>query len=547
MGSSQDKNVEKLADQFCQFLLKTYPVMASFVGVHEGDEDFPDFSPSGVARRMERLERFKTALKAVNRRSVSPALLVDLDLMLGKIEVELLLNKKYPLYKILPDLYLNEALFGVYILITRDFAPLRDRALSATRRLAQIPNLLRHARKNLKNPPPEFIESALHTCSGAMTFFNDSIPIFSMDVHGALKEALLEANEEAIAELKAFATYLKEDLLPKAKGSYSIGKPIYNLLLKHAHHLPYTSDNLLKMAKKTIKEIETEANAVAAKIRKKKSWRETVEDLKEDHPSTQGLVGAYKREIKRARQFVESMDLVTIPEDEEIEVMPTPPFASSLIPYATYLAPAPLEERQKGSFWVTVPVGMTVSEAKERLRGHSKWGLAVTALHEGYPGHHLQLVTSNRNRNLLRHLAQTPVFSEGWAFYCEEMMWENGFYEDPRQRLLQLRDALWRACRVVIDVGLHTKTMSISEAVDMLVETVGLERPNAEAEVRRYCQTPTQPMAYLIGKIEIQNLLRDVQKAQGKNFDLKSFHDRLLSYGTLPIARIRDLMEAQGD
>jgi uncharacterized protein (DUF885 family) len=137
------------------------------------------------------------------------------------------------------------------------------------------------------------------------------------------------------------------------------------------------------------------------------------------------------------------------------------------------------------------------------------------------------------------------VFVEGWALYCEEMMYETGYYPDAQTRLMQLAMQLWRACRVVIDVSLHDGTMSFDDAVNLLVDTAKLERVNAEAEVRRYTQSPTQPMSYIIGKIEILRLRDDYRKQQGAAYNLKEFHDHLLSYGSIPIGLVRSLMLEQ--
>ena len=469
-----------------------------------------------------------------------------MDLILERIELEKLFYEKYPLHTLLPDVYLSEILFGIYVLISRDYAPVRERALAATRRLVQAPNLLRQAMKNLEQPPRMFVESGLHTCAGAIAFFTDSVPEFAQQVRGALQDALLESNDELINELQNFSEYLNGLLENKGKAHFAISKPVYIQVLKLAHGLKGDADSLVKIANKQIKQIEADLNTEIAKFSKKKDWIAVYSDLKKTHPTTSGLVGVYSREMKRARSFVVQNDLVTLPEGESIEVTPTPAFGRPLFPFAAYLPPAPLEEEQKGCFWVTVPDNMPAKEQGSLLGEHSKWGMAVTALHEAYPGHHLQTVHANRNKErLVRHLFPSALFAEGWAFYCEEMMFEQGFYTESKQRVMQLRDALWRAYRVVIDVGLHSKKLKPQQAIDMLVQKVGMEAAAAEAEVRRYCQTPTQPMTYLIGKLEIMDLLADYQKAKQKNkeeFSLKQFHDELLSFGTIPVAKIRMLM-----
>jgi uncharacterized protein (DUF885 family) len=195
---------------------------------------------------------------------------------------------------------------------------------------------------------------------------------------------------------------------------------------------------------------------------------------------------------------------------------------------------------QKGFFFVT-PVDSSIPAEKqeETLRGHSSYGIPVTALHEGYPGHHLQLVHANTSHNKLRRLLGSAVFVEGWALYCEEMMREAGFFSDPRARLLQLKDQLWRACRVIIDVGLHTKQMDYEQAVALLVNDAKLQKVHAEKEVTRYTFTPTQPLSYLIGKKQILELKDDYRKKLGTEFKLKDFHNRLLSFGSIPICLIR--------
>ena len=152
-----------------------------------------------------------------------------------------------------------------------------------------------------------------------------------------------------------------------------------------------------------------------------------------------------------------------------------------------YLAPSPFDHDQTGLFYVTpVDPSRPREEQEQQLQGHCLAAIPLTVAHEAYPGHHLQLYHSNRGGSRLRRIADSTVMCEGWALYCEEMMFEEGYYPDPLTRVFQLKDLLWRACRVVIDVGLHTGRMSFAQAVDFLVEQAMLERVNAEAEVKRY-------------------------------------------------------------
>lgn len=125
-------------------------------------------------------------------------------------------------------------------------------------------------------------------------------------------------------------------------------------------------------------------------------------------------------------------------------------------------------------------------------------------------------------------------------------MWEQGYWNDLRIRLFQLKDLVWRAVRVIVDVGLHCKDMSFNEAVNWLTSEAHLEHANAVAEVRRYTASPTQPLSYLTGKMAILKLREDSQKREGSEFSLKRFHDRLLQSGGLPIPLIEQMWKHEG-
>jgi uncharacterized protein (DUF885 family) len=129
--------------------------------------------------------------------------------------------------------------------------------------------------------------------------------------------------------------------------------------------------------------------------------------------------------------------------------------------------------------------------------------------------------------------ALSSLFIEGWAFYCEELMEQLGFFNDPVQPLARRKDQLWRAARIVIDVSLHTRGMTIDEAVALLVEKVGLEPGDALAEVHRYTQSPTQPMTYLMGKLEILKLVA-AYKERHPEASMREMHDAILACGSLP-------------
>jgi uncharacterized protein (DUF885 family) len=243
--------------------------------------------------------------------------------------------------------------------------------------------------------------------------------------------------------------------------------------------------------------------------------------------------------MARARDFVAARALAPIP-DAPLQVVPTPAFMRPTTPFAAYEPPGPYSSDRAGLFYVTVPDAKLPAAQRDRiLRDHCGYEVAVTALHEGYPGHHLQLLMAQAQGSDTRKNIWTPLTVEGWALYCEDMMGEQGFYATEEERFFQRVHLLWRALRVLLDVGLHTRGITFTQAVDQMLETLHVDRANAEAEVRRYCSTPAYPLCYAVGRRELLRLRDDFRDVQGAAFSLRTFHDAILPYGGLPVSLIR--------
>jgi uncharacterized protein (DUF885 family) len=268
---------------------------------------------------------------------------------------------------------------------------------------------------------------------------------------------------------------------------------------------------------------------------KAKGWPEVVKKIKARHPSESELIAAYRREVQRARKFLEEKDVVPFPAGDALDVLPTPVFLRSTI-QAAYDQPPPFDTVAKGFFFVTpVEPSWPKSRKEEWLRESNFGDVVNTSVHEAYPGHHLQLSFARLHPSLVRKVVDAAIFAEGWALYAEELMAELGYYTDE-ERLMQLAWTLVRAARVVIDVGLHTRGMSFDDAVTILTRDVNLEPTLARNEVKRYTMSPTQPLSYLVGR-EAIFALRERFKAQEKErFSLKRFHEELLPRGTVPPA-----------
>jgi uncharacterized protein (DUF885 family) len=525
-----------------EFWWQSSPVVASFVGIHKYDHLLDDCSPEFNQEQVRRNREYVRRLEAVEPMGLSDDEHLDLRLVLDNLRFTIRQLEDIRYWQKDPTGYAQFGAYAVFVLAVRDFAPLEQRAAAMLSRLKEIPRSLKQGRSCLKDSPAIFTRTALEVTAGSKSFYQGFVPVIADQVP-ELKAEMLAASRSALDALDAYEGFLRDEHLPRSDGSFAVGRELFDFMLRTNHGLNYTADDLVAIGEQTLAETEQALAALSRDIAPGQEWWQIVKALKQEHPEAGGILDAYRAAMQRARDFTRERGLVTIPEGEDIQLIWTPPFQRATIPYAAYQSPPPFEKAQTGLFYVT-PVNeqLPPEQQLQQLQGHCRYSIPVIALHEAYPGHHLQLVHANRTGSSIRRFLGTSVFVEGWALYCEEMMYEQGFYPDPRLRLMQLKDQVWRSCRVLIDVGLHTQGMTFDQAVDMLVNRAHLERVNAETEVKRYCSSPTQPMSYCIGKRQILALRRDYERQAGTQFNLREFHDRLLSYGSIPVELVRERM-----
>jgi uncharacterized protein (DUF885 family) len=539
-----NKGFRSLTDRIIDQFHETSPLAATSAGAHAYDHLVDRYDSEGRQQRRALARDALKELRSFENASLTQTELMDLSVLQGELLVQLRVEQDVKLYERNATVYVDRLLDALYTMVVREYAPAEERGKALLERLKAMPRYLEIAVENLKagyDVPAVWTEVAIETLDGADLFWRESLQPFVKKAGGKGNEEFQDAAEGARRLLLKFKSFLKDDLLPRCDGSFAVGRDLFDFLLDKEHGLSLRAKDLLAIGEEAVASARAEMAKVAADIAPGKSLEKLISDLKRQHPAADKVLQAYKKEMERARDFVARKDLVTVPEKDRLTVCETPAYARALVPYAAYLPPAPLESKGEGLFWVTpVDRSAPADRRHDQLEGHAMHGIPVTALHEGYPGHHLQHLHAHRATSKVRRLASTSSFCEGWALYCEEMMWEEGFYSDPRVRLLQLKDLLFRAWRVVLDVKLHLQQVSIEDAVDALVEHAMVERSNALLEVRRYTLSPTQPMSYLIGRREILALREQAKLQRGEKWKLKDFHDKLLSFGTIPIPLVKD-------
>lgn len=550
-GTTSDKATkgqlafDRLAQKYFDWLMRQYPGYATFMGIHEFDSKLTNFAPRAIEMRREKVKEFHDSFKAIPVKELDLDSKIERQLMVDTLYIKLQMEKNWAREDRDPGLFLEDAVYSCYAITIRDCGDAEEAAQKMTERLLGIPKMLGQGKKLVTRPTRINCEIAIMAGAGAINFFKDTVAKFAKRVKEAsTRQSMRVATQVAEDAVTDYMLWIREEMLPISSMDFCIGEDLFNMILKREHQLDMTSKELLDLGRREYRRTIKELEDTAARVNPEMTWEELIDRLKLQHPTNSELVQYYADEMKRAKRFVIENRLMDIPEGEKIDVVPTPEFARPVTPYADYIPPAPYDGEQRGIFWVTpVDKDKTLEEMEEQLRGHATHGIVVTALHEAYPGHHLQMTLANQLRHRpLRTLMSTSVFVEGWALYCEEMMWQQGFYDDLRSRLLQLKDQLWRACRVILDVHLHRGEWDFEKGIRFLVHKARLERPNAEAEVRRYCQSPTQPMSYVVGKLQVLEILDEYRAVRGNAFNIRQFHNELIRHGSLPLKQIRVLM-----
>jgi uncharacterized protein (DUF885 family) len=520
------------------------PVSATVMGNHSHDHRLGDFTAAGFAARNELTEDWLRRFTSMGQDSLDPFQKVDRDLLLAELHGDRALHS-FERWRRQPSLYSDVITRGAYYILLRGYGTIEDRLAMLGERLAEAPAALDAARANLDpaRVPPEWIAIAERTAPAGAAFLRSELlkDLPDAPLGRAVRLALVPAANAAADALERYTAWLRADLLPKARGTFAIGREAFEALLKEKELIDHDASSLRAFGDDLFRETEGKI-AEAAKALGDDDWRDSVARLMRDHPEADQLVATYKMEMERSREAVVLSSIVSLPYGEDLTVETMPDFQRTTYPYAAYVAAAPFEAGRRGRFWVTLPMADDDERTRrERLEGHPRAGIPVIAVHEGYPGHHLQLTYAADNASLARKALRSNLMVEGWGLYVEELMTEIGYLDSPETRLLRLKDLLWRAARVVVDVGLSTGEMSFDEAVAYMVERPKLEPPNAIAEVRRYTLTPTQPSSYALGRQAILGLR---EKARSKGWGMRFFHDKLLGAGSLPpklLARDVDL------
>jgi uncharacterized protein (DUF885 family) len=522
-----------LVDAYLDWHWATFPVQATALGVDGYDDRLPDLSADGFARRAVDEDAWLGRFLALDDADLNPDERIDRDLATSTLRGHAL-ERDWAAWRRNPDTYLGPALSGVFLLFLHRGRPEADLVADAVARLRQVPDVLACGRANLD--PALASDVLVRRARGqAVAGARYARELLAAEVSDeGLRAEIGKAGEEAAKAFEEYVTFL-DNLAEQASGEWAIGEDLYDALLREREGLAYGARELRERGQAAYDALAADMRRRTKDIAGHEDWRALLETLNADHPATpEDMRKAYAEWTARAREFCRERQLVTLPEGEECLVEPSPAFQRPVLAVASYLTPPAFRGGRTGHFFVPYPPdGSSAEDTQQRLATNSFSSIPTIAVHEAYPGHHWHLTWALGLPRPLRKVIGSTYFVEGWGLYSEQLMTDEGFYDDPRHELCQVDARLFRAARIVVDTSLHLGEMTVEEAVTFMSTKASLSEPTARAEVARYCAWPTQAASYLTGALEIARI-RDRWFAEGRG-TLREFHDAIAGSGRLPL------------
>ena len=531
-------------DEYLAHLHEVHPTNATFDGIHVHDDLLEDLSRQAVDRQARDLGGFARRLAAIDparltnvERLERPALENSIRARLFELE-EVRTWERNPQYyaEIIATSLAGQAVF--------EYAPLSERARRVVSKLRQVPRLIQAARDNIKDAPGIFVKVGLESMRGTRRFIDEDLPrAFSRldDLH--ILGDLADTSVEASHALASYIEYLEQDLAPRSKGSFRLGREKFEEKLRLDEGIDLNADALLRIALRELQLVQEEFRRVASRLNggdPLAAWARA----KAEHPPAGSLVRTAQEQLGELAAFIDRERIITIPNGAGVDVAATPQFYRWT--FASMWTPGPFEARPlRATYYITdVDPAWPPERQAEHLRDFSYGTLWAISIHEVFPGHflhyqHLRQIESTLRKSIL---FSSTALVEGWAHYCEQMMLDEGFRRnEPGVRLGQLAEALVRLCRCIVGIRLHCEDLSVEQGVRFFRDEAYLEEGSARREAERGTFDPSYVL-YSIGKLMVLKLRDDYKAHHGAKYSLRNFHDALLANGTVPVWLHRALM-----
>ena len=551
-AATGDDEFKQLAQAAIEELLVTNPEAATSLGDHRFDERLSDYSAEARASAEQSLRGRLAALQRIDGTALTRANRIDAQILRLNLEAALFELTEERSFEWNPLFYNRSLADGVYPFTVREFAPAEQRLRGVIRRLAGIPRVIEQIKVNLKNPPRIHTETTIQQTAGAVVFVQNGFDELLQQAP-QLKAEFAPVQARAITALSDYQRWLETEVLPRASGEFRLGARKFRqklrylldselspeeILTRAEQELVSTTDALYATARPLFRRYFPDADEAGGADRPR-VIRAVFDKLAETHSNDDTVVDRAKQITAAATEFVRKHELVSVPETP-LKVVVLPEFQRGVaIAYCD--APGALEPNGE-TFYLVSPTPKEWSDARKLsfFREYNDYMLHDLTVHEAMPGHYLQLAHSNRFKapTLVRAIWSSGTFVEGWAVYTERVMADAGF-GGAEVKMQQLKMRLRAIINAILDQKVHAGTMTEPEALALMMQRGFQEEGEAVGKWRRVCQSSTQLSSYFVGAIEHDDMRAAAEKKEGATFNLKTYHDRVLSLGSPAVKYVR--------
>ncbi|GAB1594970.1 DUF885 domain-containing protein [Lysobacter claricitrinus] len=558
---SADVRFKAVSDAWLDRWMALNPVAATQLGDHRFDDRLDDLSATGRQQLVDFSRQLLTKLDSIDRAQLSRENQVDALILRNQLQGDIWNMETFQSWAWDPQVYSGLAGGSIYNLMAREFAPMPQRLKSATARMEQLPALFAQARANLDpaRVPLIHAQTVAKQNAGVLQLVDEFITPNAGQLTGADRTRL----DTAVANLrKAVAdqqTWLDKTLVPNAKGDFRIGGKLYDQKLQFALMSSLSRQEIGERAKAELTRVRGEMYGIAQKVlagkkgapalpanptdeQRQKAIEAALELAYRDHPSRDGVVDAAKSALTQVTQFVRDRNLVSVPNDP-VKIILMPEFQRG-VAVAYCDSPGPLDKGLDTYFAISpIPDDWTKEQTESFLREYNSRMIHLLTIHEAMPGHYLEGAYSARYPSTLRGVLRSGLFAEGWAVYTENLMATNGYMgDDPLFRLVQLKFYLRTIANAILDQGVHVDGWSREQAMHLMTHDAFQQEREAAGKWVRTQLSSAQLPTYFVGVQEQYDTRKAVEAKEGAAFNLKAYHDKVLSYGAPPVRFVREMM-----
>ncbi|CAM0123868.1 DUF885 domain-containing protein [Stenotrophomonas sp. GD03958] len=537
------------------------PVSATQIGDHRYDSELDDLSAAGQQKTVAAYKALLGELDKIDVAKLGRENQVDAAILRNQLQSEIWNAEVLQSGKWDPQLYNGIAGSAIYGLMAREFAPLPERLKSATARMEKLPAIFAQARENLDpaRVPKIHAETVAKQNKGILSI----VDTFITPHIGELPQADQQRLQAAIDGLKKAVdeqqTWLDKTLVPNAKGDFRIGAEKYDQKLKFALSSSLSRQEIGERARAELKRVREDMYGIAQTVLKDKpgapeipaqptdeQQQKAIEAALElayaDKPARDKVVDDAKAALEQSTAFVREHDLMTLP-DAPVDIILMPEFQRG-VAVAYCDSPGPLDKNLKTFYAVSpIPDDWNDKQVDSFLREYNSRMIHLLSIHEGTPGHYLEGWHSAKFPSTLRAVLRSGLFAEGWAVYTERMMQEQGYLNnDPLFHLVQLKFYLRTISNAILDQGVHVDNWDREKAMHLMTHDAFQQESEAAGKWVRAQLTSAQLPTYFVGAQEHFDTRKAMQDKLGDKFNLKTYHDQMLSYGAPPVRFARQLM-----